>query len=163
MPSLPRLLFLLSAVAAAVGTPPLGPCAVPSLPSSGWQVVGGSRFTIRLPPAYRETPVRDPDVEVGRWSGGTRRLSYEFGSWTNSLTTGAPELDRVACEARIGGHAAKIVTGRGKDGSYFVGGYWAELGRISVGPSSLTIIGTAPDSTGQRELLAALWTVAIGQ
>jgi hypothetical protein len=140
---------------------PNSPCAVPAAPGVEWGQVGGSAFTIRLPKGYREIPAQDPDLEVGGWNQASRKVVYEYGTGTNALVAGPPELERSACEATLGGHRAKVVTGRMRNGAFVAAAYWDDLGRISSGPSTLTIIGTAADSVGQQEILAAIWTVQI--
>jgi hypothetical protein len=140
-----------------------GPCATVSAATSEWKEVAGSRFTFRLPRAYADRSVLPDDahndLETGTWVNGDRKVAYQSGVGTNPLAVGEPKLDRLVCEATIGGHVARIVTGRTTEGAFVAAGYWVDLGRISVGPTSFTMYGEARDAEGQRELLGILWTL----
>ncbi len=153
----------LAAIAAVtcVSQPPAedAECAAPSVETTGWVERGGQAFTIQLPPTFTVQPARGIDSEVGRWSDGTSQLDYDYGVYSNDLSTIGQPGERQVCEVSIGGRPARVVVARTADGQYLAAAHWAGLGTNAMGTVALTMLGTAADAQAQRTLLASLWSV----
>ncbi len=136
-------------------------CGAPGIDMSGWVERGGRAFTIQLPPAFAAEPAQGVDSEVGRWTDGTTRISYDYGAYSNDLSEPGTQRERRVCEVRIGGRPARVVIARGSNGEYIAAAHWPNLRTNAVGTISLTVSGTAADPQAQRTVLASLWSVRI--
>ena len=138
-----------------------GPCVAPAVDMRGWVERGGRAFSLQLPPAFIVQPARGLDSEVGRWSAGTTWIGYDYGSYAWDLTDSDTWRERHVCDVEIGGRRARLVLARTRDRQYFAAAHWPGLRASSLGTVSLTVGGNAADATGQRTLLASLWSVRI--
>jgi hypothetical protein len=79
------VLPLMGLVACASGPRPEDPCATSIPPVTGWTVHDEGAFTIQLPPGYSRVDVQGIDSQVGLWEAPGKRISYDFGFYSNPL------------------------------------------------------------------------------
>ena len=149
------------------------PCPAPELDVASWIWIEQDRFTFRLPPGFHEVKL---DGAVDSWvrqfesADSTVFVSFDWGWYSDPLQGPAVESypHLGACEERIGGRRARIITlwplGAGSYGSserdtrYGAGAAWRD---ITPGVH-LTLFGWADDPQGLAQLLRTFRTVRFG-
>lgn len=106
---------------------------------SDWKQIDAEWFLISLPPNWNYTKLQGIDSYVGEFSGDGVTLSFDFGSFSNSLVD-ASDPDYTVTFETIDSQQAKLVVpkalGKGMVGVYF--GSLSERDRLTVEGTDLT-------------------------
>jgi hypothetical protein len=134
-------------------------CVVPRAQGENWTTFAASAFSLRVPPGFERTRNRGIDSEGAAWERAGARFDFDFGMYSNPLTelTQVSEIHR--CSATINGTPATVVTGRRADGQFVAAAHWPDDSASGTLGRTLTIYGTATDSSSHAQLLAMLWSV----
>jgi hypothetical protein len=146
------------------------PCPATNLDTASWTAVKQDRFTFQLPPEFHEIKF---DGAVDSWvrqfgsMDSTVFVTFDWGWYSDPLTGADIEhySNSQACEERIGGRSARIITlwplGAGTYGEsdddrrYGAGVAWRDI-KPGV---HLTFFGWATDARGLKQLLGIFRTV----
>jgi hypothetical protein len=150
---------------------PIPPCPAPLVDVSSWQVVDQPMFAFRLPPGFRQVPVRGVDSYVEQFEAdrGNALISFDLGWYSADLQPDSGFYAQYArCGEVIGGHAATVITAvlrnpeaRRQDGRHVAAATWRNFtGAPGTGPHThLTFWAETRDPRRLGELLAMLRTV----
>lgn len=80
----------------------------------GWRRVDVEAFSLAMPDAMKEVPVKNIDSYVRQFESPTMMLDFDWGQWSDPLTSSAgPELTREAVV--VHGRKAIVVVSRSKE------------------------------------------------
>jgi hypothetical protein len=128
-------------------------------PPLGGRTVNAGDFSLRVPAL--DTALRVPrfDSQGGGWGRDGVRLTYDYGSYSNTLDS-LPNLTNLRRSyLSLGNHAAVLITAVDSANGLVVAAHWRDLRPSSTGPVSLTLYGTAADTTRRRDLLTMICSV----
>jgi len=77
-------------------------------PPSGWVQVDAKKFVFFVPPDIKPVPVHGIDSFVGEYQGNSISLSFDYGLYSDDLTTAEGGSDYSSHLERIGGKKARI-------------------------------------------------------
>lgn len=116
-------------------------------------------FALRVARGDTALRIRGFDSQVGGWAGNGHEIAYDYGSYSDQLDSLPYLIDVHRCHASIGGHSTLIVLAKDSVHRFVVAAHWPRLRSSSLGAISLTLFGTATDSSGQLDLLRTIWSV----
>lgn len=139
----------------------MDPCAAPFVSMADWQEVEANAFTMRLPPGLQRERVQAIDSEIGEWTDGDRRVTYDYGWYSDKLEhlpEGARELTR--CDVTLAGHPVRIVRFRDRAGKQVVAAHWPAASPPDAprdrGPSNTLTIYAEGSAPRDADLLLAI-------
>ena len=146
-----------SAATALAGLPT---CASGPAPADQWPRLDQGPFSLQLPPDYARREVQGIDSHVGQFTAEGRTLGFDFGWYSNPLSSpdNAALRDYRACRDVTADRPARIVTAR-RDTAYFAGAAWRQVSESAGGVNHLTITVESRDSLGQAEALRVFRSV----
>ena len=150
--------------ACAPGASPADPCAMTVPSTAGWTAYDEGAFTLQLPPGYSRAEAQGIDSQVGRWEAPGKRVSYDFGVYSNRLQrddlNAFPGL--VVCAEGEGPEEPRIILHEPADGGYAVSAHWAGVREQGPGrTASLTLEGVVQSAEDRGELLEIIRSVRI--
>lgn len=98
--------------------PPAGGVDKPCDPKSGWALADEVTFTMSVPCDLERKDAQGIDSQIGKFESNTLRLTYDYGMYSNPLTSTPGPNAKVSHET-IGGLSATLVTAGTPGGGAF--------------------------------------------
>lgn len=141
-------------------------CGVTLLSTADWVRHDEGLFTLLVPASYGEPQREGFDSYTAVWGSGGESLSYDWGSYSNDLTTASDlgVLELESCDPTPLGAARLVVGGFPPTGPRgVVAAHWTRLedSEIPFLRERLTVTGWSRTQTDTAELLTILSTVQV--